>query len=312
MISGSHTILGAGGTIGKPLADELRGTVDKLRLVSRKPSSEHPDDELVKADLLDAESTQKAVEGSEVVYMTVGLEFDAKVWLEQWPIMTSNLINACLKHDSRLVFFDNTFMYAQDLKVPIEEDHPVGPKSEKGKVRAEAAERIEHAIRDQRLKAAMVRSAGFYGPGSDGKSLIQETIFKPLMKGKKASVIYSDEYKHCATFIPDAVKATALIGKTPDAMGQVWHLPTSQDALTGKQWVEEIADYLQVKPRYQVLGPIMLKIAGIFVKPIRESLELMYLHNRDYVLSSNKIEKKFNLTPTSYKDGIKQTIANQN
>jgi hypothetical protein len=37
-----------------------------------------------------------------------------------------------------------------------------------------------------------------------------------LMANKKHSFIYT----------PDAAKATAILGNTPDAYNQVWHLPT--------------------------------------------------------------------------------------
>lgn len=48
------TILGAIGNIAKVLSCELRSERIILRQVSRNPTSDHPGDELVKADLLDA------------------------------------------------------------------------------------------------------------------------------------------------------------------------------------------------------------------------------------------------------------------
>ena len=51
-------------------------------------------------------------------------------------------------------------------------------------------------------------------------------VLKNLREGKKAMWFVSSDIKHSFTYTPDAAKATALLGNTPDAYGQVWHLPT--------------------------------------------------------------------------------------
>jgi len=35
--------------------------------------------------------------------------------------------------------------------------------------------------------------------------------------------------------------ATALLGNTTDAYGQVWHLPTDRTRLNAEQWTEKMA-----------------------------------------------------------------------
>lgn len=71
---GMQTILGANGQIGTELARALHDqhTTD-LRLVSRSPKSLHQSDQVLSADLMDADATSRAVEGSEIAYLTVGL-----------------------------------------------------------------------------------------------------------------------------------------------------------------------------------------------------------------------------------------------
>lgn len=79
-----QTILGASGQIGEELARSLhKDFTQDIRLVSRKPYKINSSDELVSADLLDAEQTQKAVQGSDIVYMTAGLPIDSQIWVER-------------------------------------------------------------------------------------------------------------------------------------------------------------------------------------------------------------------------------------
>ena len=82
----------------------------------------------------------------------------------------------------------------------------------------------------------------------------------------------SDEHKHSFTFTPHAGKATALLGNTENAYGQIWHLPTATQPMTGKEWIEKIASKLNVKPKYRTVSKSMVRIIGIFVPAMRESV----------------------------------------
>jgi nucleoside-diphosphate-sugar epimerase len=53
----------------------------------------------------------------------------------------------------------------------------------------------------------------------------------------------------------------------------------------------------------------LIKIVGLFVPFMKEMPEMMYQYDQDYFFDSTKFEKRFKMTPTSYKDGIKRTIS---
>ena len=102
-----QTILGANGQIAEELAKELyRNYTTDIRLVSRNPKKINYSDQLFSANLLEAKATDKAVEGSEIAYLTVGLPMNSQMWTEQFPVMMKNVIEACKKQRCKLVFFD--------------------------------------------------------------------------------------------------------------------------------------------------------------------------------------------------------------
>src|ERR1035437_10014042 len=109
-----QTILGAGGVIGTELAKSLKEYTSQIRLVSRNPQKVNETDELLSADLLNFADVRKAVAGSSVVYLTAGLQYNAKFWKESWPKIMSNVISACKDSNAKLVFFDNIYMYDAD------------------------------------------------------------------------------------------------------------------------------------------------------------------------------------------------------
>jgi nucleoside-diphosphate-sugar epimerase len=260
----------------------------------------------MKADLLDQEQVYKAVAGSEVVYVTAGLPYNAKYWSENWPKLVSNVLNACKRYQAKLVFFDNIYMYNPDSVGNMTEDAEVNPVSKKGQVRAKVASMIMDEVAKGNLTALIARCADYYGPGIINTSMLYQTVINPLRNGKKANWLGSVKYKHSFTYTPDAGKATALLGNTPDAFNQVWHLPTSDNPLTGKQWIEAFAKEFSVQSKYQVASKFMVRILGLFIPEMKETVELYYQFDRDYIFNSSKFEKRFNFTPTPYEDGIKE------
>lgn len=303
-----QTILGSGGAIGKELAKALKEYTDKIRLVSRNPQKVNPDDELFPADLLDPDMVNSVVEGSSVVYVTIGFEYKLKVWKASWPTLINNVIDACIKHNCKLVFFDNIYMYDPAYLNGMTEGTPHNPVSKKGLVRAEIVHMIMDKVNEGTLTALIARAADFYGPGIKNVSMLTETVIEPLSKGKRAFWLCSLNYKHSYTYVPDAAKATALLGNTDDAYSQVWHLPTSSDPLTGEEWIKLIANKLGVTPKYSVLSKFIVGILGLFNPIMKEIKEMMYQYNRDYIFDSSKFENRFEFSPTKYTQGTQNII----
>lgn len=301
-----QTILGSTGTIGNVLAKSLTQFTEHLRLVSRNPKKINEMDELVSANLFNAEETSKAVEGSEVVYLTVGLEYKTSVWQTQWPLLMINVIEACRKNKSKLVFFDNVYSYGK-VDGWMTENTPLNPISEKGKVRAELNRMILNEIEQGNLKAIIAKAPDFYGPNTPF-AFVNPMVFENFKKGKKAQWFLDVDKKHSFIFTPDAGKATAILGNTESAYNQVWHLPTDKNILTGKEFIELTAKAFGVEPKYTVLKKWMIKMVGIFVPVVKESVEMLYQNEYDYLFDSTKFEKAFNFKPTSYQDGIAATV----
>lgn len=302
-----QTILGANGTIGSLLAKELWTYTNRIRLVSRNPRRVNASDELFPADLGNPANVEKAVEGSDVVYLVVGFDYKTEIWQEKWPKLMRATIDACIKYKARLVFFDNVYMYDINAIPHMTEDSPLNPPSKKGEVRRQIAQMLMDEVKAGRLMALIARSADFYGPNNE-KSFINEMVIKSLRKGKSADWLLDTEKKHSFTFTPDAAKATALLGNTHDAYNQVWHLPTDSNALTGREFVGLFAKELNAKPRVRPMPMWLLKILGLFIPIMKEIKEMSYQYDRDYFFDSSKFDKRFKFKTTTYGDGVKECL----
>src|SRR5579864_5588489 len=159
------TILGAGGPISNELVRILSAKGLPLRLVSRNPKPAAGADTQT-ADISDQQQAIRAVAGSAVVHLLIGLKYDAKVWKELWPRIMANTIEACKRAGAKLIFFDNVYMYGK-VAGPMTEETPYAPASRKGEIRAQIATTLMDEVKRGKLTAMIARSADFYGPADD-------------------------------------------------------------------------------------------------------------------------------------------------
>ena len=307
--TGLHTILGAGGVIGRELSIQLARQGQRIRLVGRHPILVQPTDELMTADLTNAQATFKAVAGSEVVYLVAGLTYSTSVWQAQWPLVMRNVIDACISHKARLVFFDNVYAYGRVEGVMLETT-PFNPCSKKGEVRAAIATTLLNSMRLGEVQGLIARSADFYGPGAQ-LSLLASILFSRLRAGKSPQWVGDPDAVHTFTFTPDVGRALAALGSNPAAFGQTWHVPTARDlgkeAVTGRA-LTRLACTIANKPvRLQVAPPWLLKAMGWFAPMLRENNEMMYQFEQPYRFDSSKADKALGWQATPYPKGVEQT-----
>lgn len=306
-----QTILGANGQIAEVLARELhQNYTTDIRLVSRKPKKIHNTDELFPANLLDAEATSKAVAGSTIAYLTVGLPMNTKMWEEQFPVMMQNVIEACKKHQCKLVFFDNTYMYAKTSELQTEES-PFAPVGQKSTVRAKIASVLINEIHKKNIEAVICRAPEFYGPGKT-QSITNKLVFDNIQHNKKLKIPLKDNTLRTLIWTPDASRAMALIGNTPNAYNQTWHLPCDDNRLTYKELIVLTSKMYQKELRYVIIKMWSLKLASLFNKQAKELQELLPRYKYDNIFISDKFKKRFpDFKVTSYKEGIAQLINEQ-
>ena len=303
-----QTILGSGGSIGTELAKELKQYTDAIRLVSRNPAKVNDTDILHPTDLSDTMQIDEAVQGSEICYVTLGFDYNIRVWKEKWlPFMTS-VVEACIKHRSKLVFFDNVYAIGGNNVNHITEDSPISPSSKKGEIRAAVDKLILDQVEEGSLQAIIARAPDFFGPEKKQNSLLLNLVYDNLAKGKAAQWFCNADVVHTMGYTPDLARGTAILGNSGDAYNQVWNLPVDMNALTGREWVELFAGEMKARNKIQVLPLWALRLLGIFVPILREMPEMMYQFDRPYVFDCSKFNSKFNYEVTSNSEAVRQTI----
>ncbi|SNR40095.1 NAD-dependent epimerase/dehydratase family protein [Flavobacterium sp. ov086] len=301
-----QTILGASGQIGEELARELkRNFTSDIRIVSRKAEKINDTDTVFSADLSIAENAIEALKGSEIAYFTLGLPMNSDLWEKQFPLITKNIIDACKINKTKLVFFDNTYMYPQDSRL-LTEETIFAPVGKKGKIRKEMTEMILREMKSGQLEAVICRAPEFYGPGKT-QSITNTLIFNNIKEDKKLKVLLRDDKLRSLIWTPDASRATALIGNTPDAFGQTWHLPIDDNRLNYRQFITLASKIYGKELKYSIIPKFVFKIGALFDKRLKELQELLPRYKYDNLFDDSKFKKRFpDFKVVTYKQGIEQ------
>lgn len=302
---GLHSVIGGNGTIGAEAVRHLAAAGCQVRVVQRHPKPIAGAVATASADIFDLDGLTRAVEGSDVVYLIIGLPYDAKTWLEGFPRAVSHAVEAARRVGARLVYFDNVYMYGP-VRGLMTEETPDQPTTQKGLARARAARVLMEAVEKGAIRGLIARSADFYG---DYRPFDQvKTIADKLVKGRKAQLLFRDDKVHSLTYIPDAGRAVAALGQRADAFDTIWHMPTDPNALTGSQLVALIGALLGKEARHTALPKLLLQVVGLFNGTLRGLLEMSYQFERDYRFDSAKIARAYGLTATPMRQGLAEHL----
>ena len=283
------TILGAGGVIANEAVKLLSARKQPFRLVARRARVVPAATEMISADLSGKDQTIRAVAGSSVVHLLVGLKYDHKLWSEMWPRIMANTIEACKHAHAKLIFFDNVYMYGKASGAKTEETQ-FNPCGKKGEVRAKIATSLINECKAGVLIAMIARAADFYGP-------------------EKPNGLSNDSVPHSCTYKPDAARSLVTLSESESAWNQTWHVATTTNPPTGKEFIAMAAKELDVALRYRVLSRPMVRLIGWFNPLVGEVYEMLYQNYAPYVFDSSKFARAFSFSGTPYAQGIRATAA---
>lgn len=299
-----HVIFGSG-PVGCWTARALRDEDIKVRAINRsgkRPQLMPSEVEMVGADASNAGEASAAAEGADVVYQALNPPYQE--WEKLFPGLQAGALSAAVRRGARYVSIENLYMY--DPREPMKEDSPIAPRSKKGVLRARMAQEVMDAHKRGEVRATILRSSDYYGPGVTG-STMGERVFGNLVAGKRAQVGGSSVLPHSFAYIEDVGRAAAMLGTSESSPGKVWFTPHAP-AVTQGQMVEKAARVLGVEPKMSVLSPLMMRLAGLFVPEARASVEMMYQFTEPFVVESDRTPREFGLPPTPIDSGVERTM----
>ncbi len=306
MGSDLHVVLGTG-PVGSWIARTLADRGYAVRAVNRsgKRTEFMPAGvEVVSADLSEARQAIEAASGAAVLYQALNPPYDK--WHELFPGLQRSALAAAKATGARYVSIDNLYMYDSSA-TPITEQTRIAPASKKGELRAGMAEEVLAAHERGDVRAAILRSSDYYGPGVTGSAL-GDRVFPPILAGKAGEVLGGLDIPHSYAYIEDVARAAVALGTREEALGRVLIAPHAP-APTQRQVLERVFDLAGRAPKFTTVTPFKMRLAGLFIPGAREMVEMMYEFTDPFVVDSSATESEFGLTPTPLDDGLARTVA---
>lgn len=299
-----HVIFGTG-PLGFATMEALRKRGLNVKMFNRSGKrGEIPTDVPVNTfDVNSADSVRNAAKGARVVYMCAQPEYTE--WTEKFPPMIKAVIDGLDGTGMRLVMGDNQYMYGE-FTGALTEDHPMNPHTKKGKVRLLLNNMLMDAHKSGKLQVAFGRGADFYGPRALG-SLIGETFFVPLLKGKNVSIYGNIDTARHFTYINDFGELLANLGTHDDVYGQAWFVPHYEQT-TFRKFADTAFQVAGMPAKYSKMGDLMVRVGGLFIPEAREMIEMMYEMEQPYLIDSSKATRKFGQQGTPLNTAMKATV----
>jgi nucleoside-diphosphate-sugar epimerase len=301
-----QVVLGATGGVGQALVQALAAQGAQVRAINRSGRASVPASvEVMAADLTNRESTRAACQGATVVYHCAGVPYDR--WATYFPVMLDNVIAAVSATGATLVYSDNTYMYAPTSE-PLTEESLQAPVTRKGKLRKHLAETILAAHAQGQIRATIGRAPDFYGPGVR-TSFVGEQFFTAVVAGKRMPWLGKLDVPHALSFVEDFARGLIVLGTHEEALGQVWHMPTTQ-ALTGRQYIALAGEAAGELAKPLAVPGLMLRVLGLTNAVLRESVELLYEFNEPLLIDGSKYTRAFGEIPTTpHQEAMRRTVA---
>ncbi|MBS3909874.1 MAG: NAD-dependent dehydratase, partial [Actinobacteria bacterium] len=123
-----------------------------------------------------------------------------------------------------------------------------------------------------------------------------------------AEVTGTLDFPHTYTYIRDFGEALATLGERDEALGQAWHVP-NPPTLTQRELVTLFFKEAGLKPRFTVMGKLMMIMGGLFIPIAREMVEMAYEFEKPFIVESDKFVKTFGNMATPHDTAVKETIA---
>ena len=303
-MTSQHVIFGAG-TTGTAIARLLVERGDHVKVVTRSGRpSDAPGVESVAADITDAAAVRAVAAGATTAFFAAQPPYDQ--WPTGFPPMIDGLLGGLTGSGTRLAVVDNLYSHGPTGGRPLTEDSPEDATTRKGVARKEVSDRLlaAHAAGD--VAVVIGRGSHFFGQLARD-SVIGERFFGRIVAGKKAEVYGDPDLPHAYTYVPDFAAALVALADHETTFGRVWHVPTVP-AISTRRFAEMAASAAGQPLKLSRVSPMTLRLAGLFIPPAKEMIEMLYEFDEPYLLDSSAIERELGLSPTPLEVSIPATV----
>ncbi len=299
-----HVVLGAG-PVGRAVVARLLATGVQPTVVTRSGTQLHGAI-AHRADITDPAALAAALAGADVVHQCAQPAYHR--WPEEFPTLQTGVVDAVAACGAVLVVVENLYGYGI-VDGPLTETLPLIATTRKGAVRARMHLDLLEAHQAGRVRMVAARASDFFGPHVDG-SAFGERFVSQVRAGRKVDILGEPDALHTVTYVPDLATAMVTLASTPEAWGRAWHVPNAA-TVTQREIVEIAARAAGTTPNVRPVARWQLRAIGMFSAPMRETIEMAYEFEHDFVVDHSDYAHHFGDHSTSLEDAFAATMGSR-
>jgi dihydroflavonol-4-reductase len=318
----SNTILVTGGTgfLGRHLLPALCRRGDVVRVLTRHPDAypwlaRYPRLEIVRGDITQPETVQRAVAGCRQVIHAAGM---FRFWgdparFEETNVGGTDIMLKAAREAGveRLIHISTIALIGSpDPDRIVDENHPTRPADAYQKSKLLAEQRVTAAV-EAGLPAIILRPGAYYGPL--GHYAFNRLFFRDPMRGIIMQV-NGGRYITFPVYIEDVVQGV-LKAFECGRVGEIYNI--CGDSLTHKEAFDIICEEARLWfPRLTIPGWVGVATARVLTaigsllgqEPFWPITLRSYVYNY-WRVSSEKARRELGFVPTDFRTGARRTIA---
>lgn len=281
-------IIGAAGAIGIAVAAELDRRQIPYRVVGRDRGKLERlfagKAEIVAVDISNGGDLERALEGIGGIIYAVGVPYRQ---FELHPVLMRKTVEVAARVRVKwMAVVSSVYGYGVPQAARVSESHPRDPKARKGRLRKEQEDIALAADEPEGLRTLVLRLPDFYGPHAELS--LADQVFRGALQGKSCIWIGSPDLPHEFVFVPDVGPVLADLIEREGSFGQAWNFGGPQ-TITGREFIAQVNCAGGREPRFRTVGPLVLRIGGLFNPLLRELVELYYLAETPLILDDSKL-----------------------
>lgn len=296
-----HVVLGAG-PVARAVVSSLVSRGIDVDVVSRS-GTDITGGRAITANVLETERLADILRGASAVYQASQPEYHR--WPQEFPTLQDSVVRAMRGSDAVLVAVENLYGYGH-VRGPLSETLPLQATTRKGKVRAEMWQALAAEHSAGRLKATAGRASDFFGPFAAG-SAVGDRFFPTLLAGKKVDIVGNPDALHTYTYVGDFGEALVRLALDERSLGKAWHVPNAP-TVTTRSFLQSAAKVVGVEPKFIARTKWQLRLVGLFIPPVRETIEMMYEFEDDFVVDGSAYVAHFGDHATPLEQSLSTTI----
>ncbi|PFG20282.1 NAD-dependent epimerase/dehydratase family protein [Serinibacter salmoneus] len=298
----SRTVVLGYGPVGSTVTDQLLAAGEAVRVVTRSGSGP-AGAERVRADLMDAEATARAIGDAPRIVLAVHAPYRAAAWARTLPVMEASVLTHAARTGATVVTAESLYAFDGGPS-PVTESSRPQPASRKGAVRRDL-------LAQRAASGARVRSlvcGDFYGPRVHS-SHAGDFLVKPILQGKPVRAVVPIDQPHAFTHMSDLARALVAASEV-DGEGHELLITPNAGPISLRDLGRVTAQAAGLgEPRFAPVPAPVLRALAPFVPIVREIRDVAHQFAQPFVVSGQASEHRLGLTATPWQAAAAETVA---